>query len=295
MPSQKTDIATIENEKRLVRNAAGLSSSDEITLNDRGWDSRVYSFGDERYFFKFPRSEKIQGRYKYEIAAIKFVADLHTRIVAQKILWEHPENAYFGYEGVQGKPVSEIIEQLDTAQKHAIGNVLGEFLKHFHELQLNYARTMTLEDEADQIQRWFGNSSKVVHEWFSEDEQRKLHKLVYETWPAQLAELACESVLSHGDLHFENILYGHDGSVGIIDFGDVAYYDRSKDFLELEDNTEIFRAVLETYGENYPNFMQKISLRQTMIQIINLGFHAGKEDEANIKRTTEKIRAKLDN
>lgn len=292
MPSQKTDSAIIQKEKQLIRDRAGLSSTDEITLNDRGWDSRVYVF-DGCYFFKFPRSEKIQSRYKYEIAAIKFITNLDTNIVAQKIVWEHPENAYFGYEGVRGEPVSSILEKLSTSQKQAIGEVLGNFLKQFHQLKLPGARTMSLEDESKQIQRWYENCTPIVKEYFTESEQQRLQALVYEEWPSRLVELGSELVLCHGDLHFENILYGDDGAVGIIDFGDVAYFDRSKDFLELEEDKEIFKAVLGIYGNHDSHLKQKIAIRQAMIQIINLGFHAGKGDKANSARTVEKIKATL--
>lgn len=293
MPSQKTDTSTIENEKQLIKKVTGLSSIEEITLNDRGWDSRVYSFANGRYFFKFPRSEKIQSGYKYEIAAIKFIADLETDLIAQKILWEHPDNAYFGYEGVQGTAVAEIVDSLQPAQKQLIGKILGDFLKQFHKLKLPGARTMTVKDESEQIQRWYENSLDVIRQYFTDEEQKRLHQLVYEIWPSKLAELGSEPVLSHGDLHLENILYGHNGTVGIIDFGDVAYYDRSKDFLELENDNIVFEAVLKAYGYNDPRLMQKVAVRQEMIQIINLGFHAGKEDTRNIKLTVEKIRAKL--
>lgn len=293
MPDQMTDTSIIKSEKQIIKDIAGLAALDEITFNDRGWDSRVYSFDDGRYFFKFPRSQKIQNLYKYEIEAIKFIADLRASIVAQKILWEHPENAYFGYEGVRGQALSTIIDQLDNNQKRAIGEALGDFLRQFHELKLPGARIMGVEDESNQIRRWYEKCRETVQKRFDDDEQQKLHELIYVEWPAKLKELGNESVLCHGDLHFENILVGSNGSVGIIDFGDVAYYDRSKDFLELEEDKEIFQAVLRTYGTHDPSLQQKIAVRQAMIQLINLGFHAGKGDEDNITRTVEKIRAKL--
>lgn len=294
MTTQKTDALTIENEKQIIANVAGLSDLRSIVLHDRGWDSRVYSFHDGRYFFKFPRSKKVQQQYRYEIAVIEHLADRKTTgVVTPNIRWKHPKNAYFGYEGVHGSPVSEIIQQLDTVQKQSVGTALGNFLKQLHGLQLPEVRTMSTDDESQQIQRWHEQSKPTIPKYFTNAEQQRLHQLVYEIWPTTLAKLGSESVLCHGDLHFENVLYGHDGSVGVIDFGDVAYYDRSKDFIELLEDKTIFDAVQKTYGHMSQSLMQKITIRHTMIQVINLGFHAGKKDTHGMELTVEKIKAGL--
>lgn len=293
MAPEQTDIITIQTEKQLIRDIAGLSGTAEIKLNDRGWESRVYSFNEGRYFFKFPRSKYVQKLYEYEIAAIKYVENLDTKVISQKILWEHPDNSYFGYEGVQGSSVAEMIHELDGPQKKVMGGFLGEFLKKFHMLQLPGARTMSLEDESKQIQQWYEGCKFTAKKYLTASEQQKLKQLVYEVWPTKLIQLGSERVLSHGDLSFENIIYGYNGSVGIIDFGDVAYYDRSKDFLELEDDETIFKAALAVYGDNDTKFLEKIAVRQAMIQIINLGVHAGRADEASTMLTLDKIKAKL--
>lgn len=295
MTSQITKTEVIEADKDTIKKLVGLTDISEIKLNDRGWDSRVYSFNEGKYFFKFPRSKIVQEHYKFEIAAIKFVANLRTDIAAQRILWEHPENAYFGYEGVQGSPLSELVDSLDTQQKRSIGTSIGGFLKQLHSLELPGARAISLEEESKQIQRWFEDSKSRVGIYFNEDEQQKLYELIYKSWPARLLELGTEPVLSHGDLHFENLLYDREGKTGVIDFGDVAYYDRSKDFLELDIDQTIFDAALAVYGNVYPRFREKIAVRQNMIQIINFGFFAGKKDEENTAVTVSKIKKYLGN
>lgn len=293
MPDQKTDPVIIEHEKQTIRQVAGLSVNERIDLNENGWDSRVYSFHDGRYFFKFPRSQKVQERYKYELAAIRFVDDISTDIICQKIKWEHPSNAYFGYEGVPGQPLSNVLRQLNVSQKQAIGSKLGVFLREFHTLTLPGARTMSLEDESDQIKRWYEDHQEASQKYFTTAEQDTLRTLVYEIWPAELVKLGSEPVLSHGDLHFENVLYQQDGSLGIIDFGDVGYYDRSKDFLELDEDETLFQAVLKEYGNVDQKLQQKIAVRKAMIQIINFGFHAGKGNKIKTRETAERIKAFL--
>lgn len=292
MPSQHTPPTTIEQEKQTIRQVANLSADTEITLNDRGWDSRVYSFEDGRYFFKFPRSERVQKGYQYEVAALKHLASLDTGIHVQNILWEHPEDAYFGYEGVQGMPLSEAVEGLDHQQKEVIGTSIGIFLQKLHTLELPGARTVSLSDEDAQIRRWYEDALPTIQAVFTDVEQRALHALVYETWPARLESLGRDPVLCHGDLHFENILHQTNGQLGIIDFGDVGYFDRSRDLIDLHDPT-VSQAAFAAYGKSDENFMHKIQLRHEMIQIVSLGFYAGKGDEDGIERAAVRIREYL--
>lgn len=293
MPDQKTEPDVIEKEKSTIMKVANIADINEIVLNDRGWDSRVYSFGNGRYFFKFPRSKKIQSRYKYEISAIKTLSELKTAVYIQNILWEHPENAYFGYEGVRGEPVNTILNKLELAQKQKIGKALGNFLKQLHSLKIEGARNCDLVEESEQIQNWFEKNKVAISDLLSDVEQKRLHNLVYRVWPSRLLDLGIESVLCHGDLHFENILLGHGGEVGIIDFGDIAYFDRSKDFLEISEDEDIFKSVLDIYGNQDELLRQKIDLRKSMIQIINLGFHIGKNDKKNTALTIQRIRRDL--
>lgn len=293
MPVQQNDESDIEAEKKLIRKVADLSRDTEIILNDRGWDSRVYTFNSGRYFFKFPRSKKIKDRYKYEIAAIELVTNIGSNVCVPKIIWRHPNNDYFGYEGVQGKPLRNIINSLDDQEKLTIGNNIGKFLKSFSQLKLKGLRIVSLEDEAKQIQRWHDNYLDVIDKSFDRDEQQKLREQVFETWPLKLKQLGIDTVLGHGDFHFENVLYGDNGELGIIDFGDVAYYDRSIDFFELNEDQDIFKKALETYGSNYNNFQDKIALRQSMVQIVNLGFFAGKRNNIGLSNTIKKIKRNL--
>jgi aminoglycoside phosphotransferase (APT) family kinase protein len=294
MHSQHSDPDTIEKEKLIIKGLANLQSTDNIELNERGWDSRVYSFDEGRCFFKFPRSKEVQLTYQYEIAAIKHMANLQTDVKVQNIIWEHPENAYFGYEGVVGQPLNIAIQKLSEPEIQKIGTSIGKFLKELHQYKLVGARTMTTDNEAEQIEEWYEKNSNKTKHFFEEEEQKTLKHLVYEVWPSRINQLGYDPVLSHGDLHFENILYKN-GVVGVIDFGDVAYYDRSKDFIELELNKTIFDTALEAYGNSDEQLLDKARLRQDMIQIINLGFYAGKNDQNNTKLTVNKIKEFLRN
>ena len=108
-----------------------------------------------------------------------------------------------------------------------------------------------------------------------------------------LKKLGSDPVFSHGDLDLKNIIYNTSVSVGVIDFGDVAYYDRSKDFLELNNSKIVYNNALRVYGYNDSIFKSKIAIRHNMIQIINLGFYSGKNDQKNMLKTVNYIKKYL--
>ena len=289
MPKQSTSLKTINNEKLIIKEVASLNSISEIKLNDTGWDSRVYSFGDGQYFFKFPRSKKVQNLYKYEIAAIKHLKTLDSDVFIQKIIWEHPSNEYFGYLGMVGHPLTDVINTLSKKQSQSVATTIGLFLKQLHGSILAGARVKTINSELDQIKLWYYDNLSVINELFNKKQQKLLNDLVCIKWPARVNELGSDSVLSHGDLGLHNIVRDKDLNLSVIDFGDVAYYDRSKDFLELQKNNDFFSTVLKAYGVDNELFLSKIAVRQQMIQIINLGYFAGKNDKVNLQKTVNII------
>lgn len=290
MPKQTTSLKTINNEKLIIKELASLNSTNDIILNDTGWDSRVYSFGNGNHYFKFPRSSRVKELYKYEIIALKRIQKIDTPVVTQKIIWEHPNNDYFGYEGIQGKSLGETISSLTSKEKIATGNDIGYFLNQLHMIKLTGTREFTIEKEVEQIVNWYKSKADVIKDIFTLNEQHKLEQLVYFDWPAKLKELGSKPVFSHGDLDDKNIIYSNTGRIGIIDFGDVAYYDRSKDFLELNKDSTIYKNVLKAYDYNSALLDSKIAIRQQMIQIINLGYYSGKSNKVNLAKTVNLIK-----
>lgn len=290
MQEQHTDQKVINEEKQLVRKLSGIEDNETVTLYDTGWDSRAYSVLHGKYFFKFPRSEKIKQLYAYEIAALEQVSTLESPIKTPTIKWRHPNNMYFGYKGVQGEVLAEVITRLSAIEKQDLGNTLGIFLKQLHSIDTPHARNISLDDEIRQFQKWYQQGLAIVQSSFATSEQNLLEQLVFDIWPKQLIELGRSAAFCHGDLHFPNIMYNH-GVLGIIDFGDAGYYDQSKDFIDIEDEI-LFKSTIKSYG-NSNNLFEKIKLRQKTSSIITLLFHAGKQDTDNVKKTVKKIKANL--
>ena len=208
-----------------------------------------------------------------------------------KVVWEDPDNNYFGYEGVSGVALREVLPTLNDTAKQAIGAALGNFLKEFHQLQLPEARPMGLGQEIKQIQDWYEKGLQLSRPLFTDEEQARLHQLVYEQWPSELTALGIVPALCHGDFHFSNIFYDN-GAVGVIDFGDVCNADHSKDFADFEDPI-IFEATLKAYGSDDDKLRQKIKLREDMTRIITLTAQLIKSGEQAAQETVAKIKERL--
>jgi len=287
MHSQDTDPQVIKEEIDLV---SQQTNSHTIVLNDKGWDSRVYSVNNGEFFFKFPRSEKIRNRYTQEIAALDIAKRLHI-VHVPEILWRDPSNHFFGYRGVPGVVLNDHLRSLSKREKVQVGESIGHFLTLFHTQTFPGLRVKTIDDEISQLHEWYQPAIPVLRQAYTKGEYNNLDTLVQETWPAQMKALGRVAALCHGDLHLDNMLLTPDGALGIIDFGDVAEYDQSKDFIDFEDPA-IEAAALAVYGD-HERLREKIAVRKKVIQIISLTYNIKKKRAASVQKWLELIRQNL--
>lgn len=281
-------IEVIDTEKQIIKRLANLSSIGDIIEHKGGWDSRVYGFDNDRYFFKFPRTDKIKESYANEIAALKLANSLGTKIKIPTIIWEHPNNAYFGYEGQRGVPLNTIFDELGVEAKQSIGTALGEFLKNFHNCELKGALMVNAAEEVAQLQRWYGDVLLAVKQLFTENEQLCLEGLVFKQIPEKIKEQGSSMRLGHGDLASWNIIYGEAGQVGIIDFGKVCYSDPTRDLIYVGDKV-ITEYSMRAYGDN-AQLREKTEARVLYPEINSLLYYSGKGNNVGVAKTAAKIR-----
>jgi len=289
--SQETSQQTIEAEKLKIKHIIGLADTSSIELNEGGWDSRAYKVNGGQYYIKFPRNEKVQGRYSYQIAALKLARQATSGVQISEVVFEGPNNEYLGYTGIPGVSLKHALPSMDDLEKRAVGRLLGSFLKQFHKLSLPEARKMGPEQEITQIQDWYEKGRSLHSSVLSDSDQNKLRTLVYDMWPAELHGLGATITLCHGDFHFDNIFYDH-GRIGIIDFGDVCNADHSKDFADFDDPV-VFRETLTAYGSSDAMLWQKIKLREDMTRVITLTAQLIKGEREAALKTSKKIKASL--
>jgi predicted Ser/Thr protein kinase len=136
--SLSIDKHLIENENDLdiVKRLSGITGRRRISVSEVGWTSRTYIIDNGKIIFKFPRNKKFRRECRKEVAVLRLLKK-HTFSVSTPILnWTTDDNAYFGFYGVEGKPLGDVIHTLTDEQKIDIGTQLGGFLKQLHRMTI---------------------------------------------------------------------------------------------------------------------------------------------------------------
>ena len=261
--------AEIESQLKIVRRLADVSNETQIEVNEVGWTSRVYVVDDGNIVFKFPRSAKFRDECKYEIATLKLLKEENFNLHIPVLNWVAEDNLYFGFYGVKGTPLREIIGNLTEAQKNDIGTQIGKFLRQLHSIK-NYddMRSKTLEEQAQEYQNWYIKGRKLLTRFLNKTEIKKIDDFFANEVPASMRGRS-KLVLSHGDLDYNNTLIDDKNRVGIIDFGDAHLYDRSQDFRGIEDEV-ILLAMMESYGDKAVINKTAAQTTAKMIAVLNL-------------------------
>ncbi|RZS45084.1 phosphotransferase family enzyme [Herbihabitans rhizosphaerae] len=285
MTPQYSDPEVVEREKQLVqRLTGGVPRLEEI-----GWTSRAYVVDGGRYVVMFPRTDEDRAEYEREIAILRLLDGVRFDVLVPRLRWVGDGNSHLGYEGIVGRQFDRFSEELDADRKRAIGRQIGGFVRTMHTFDLPGVPTFAVREVVENLHEKYALGLPVIQQHLGASELVRLKDFVQDEVPAELARLGCDAVLCHGDLGYWNIVLADDDRVGIIDFGDVGYYDRSQDFAGLAD-PEVLEGALSVYGDD-DLLRRKIALRRTILPIVDLPFYVGKGDERGVAEKIAGIRA----
>ena len=258
-----------KDEFEIVKRLTGVNELNRIKINEVGWTSRVYIIDGGKIVFKFPRSAKFREECKYEVTALKLIKEQKFSVNIPILKWTTDDNSYFGFYGVEGEPLREVVDGLSEQQKIEIGTNIGKFLRQLHDIK-NYGdvKSQTLEEQVLEYQSWYQKDRDLLKAYFSETELKKLDDFFAIEVPKCMVGTG-ELVFCHGDLDYNNTLINSKNQVGIIDFGDARLYDRSQDFRGIDD--EILReAMIKAYGGGEIISKAVAEATSQMIDVLNL-------------------------
>lgn len=281
----------IEDELTIVKRLAGVDEN-RIEVNERGWTSRVYIIDGGKIVFKFPRNAKYQEECRQEIAALKLIKEQDFSLNIPVLNWTAEDNSYFGFYGVEGKPLGTVIDSLNKQQKIEIGTQLGGFLKQLHSIKgYSNIKAQTLEEQAKEYQDWYQKDRDSLKDFFCESELKKIDDFFASEVPKCMTGTG-ELVFCHGDLDYNNTLISSENCVGVIDFGDARLYDRSQDFRGIDD--EVLRdAMLKAYGFEEVISKEAAEATSKMIDVLNMLYCIEQKDSVGIKEFLKRVKSRI--
>ena len=282
---------SIESELKILKQLTGADDN-HIKINETGWTSRVYIIDNGKIIFKFPRNVKFQEEYKQEVAILKLLKKQRFCINVPVLKWTTKDNSYFGYYGVEGRPLKEVIDDLNVQQKVEIGTQLGGFLKQLHAIKdYGNIKSQTLDEQAGEYQNWFKKGRDLLKEFFSDRELLLIDNFFENDVPKSMTGTG-ELVLCHGDLDYNNTLINNKNQVGVIDFGDARLYDRSQDFRGMDDEV-LLEAMIIAYGSGEVISKEAAEASSKMIDVLNMIYCIEQKDYVGINDSLIRIRSKI--
>ena len=229
--------------------------------------------------------------YAREVRILEQLNSRDLGVLIPKITLTDERLDYLVYDGVEGETLDLVIKRLDEDTKRDIGRKIGEFLKVLHSINIQDVRDFPVREEIMQFQAKYKLSLPVIGQEFTEEQRSVLERFYLSELPEALKGLGEKPTLCHGDLGLWNMVYTPDGDLGIIDFGDIGFYDTSKDFIGLSDPA-MQKAALEAYGYD-ENLVEKIKIRQKALPILDIPYFSGKNNTEGLENTLKKLREKF--
>ena len=281
-----------ENEIEIVKHLSGVSDESRIAVSEIGWTSRTYLVDSGRIVFKFPRTQEFRSECEQEIAVLETLKRHSFNVRTPILEWTTQDNAYFGFYGVEGKPLKESIHTLSAEKKAAIGTQLGGFLKQLHSISdYGEVRSQTPDEQVTEYTEMYQADRGLLEPFFSESELEVLDDFFARDVVHCMAGTG-ELVFCHGDLDCNNVLVDDENRVGVIDFGDAGLYDRSQDFRAMDDPV-LRSAMMEAYGGGEIINLEAAEATANMIDILNLPYIIKNRGTAERNECVKRIRERF--
>jgi len=281
----------LEKEINIVKHLTGVKDDSRISTNETGWTSRVYIVDNGKFVFKFPRNEKFKKECIQEVAVLQLLKNHKFNASTPVLNWTVEDNSYFGFYGVEGKPLREVIRTISNEQKLDIGTQLGVFVKQLHGIKdYSDVKSQTLDEQATEYSRMYRKGRGSLDVIFGQSELMIIDDFFEHEVPKSMTGVS-ELVFCHGDLDYNNTLIDADNHVGIIDFGDAGLYDRSQDFRGMDD-VALREAMIMAYGGGDIISRAASETTSKMIDVLNL-IYCIESREAEASEYIERIKLRF--
>lgn len=261
----------MEHYLKKIEKFLNLNDDDRVYLNNAGWTSIAIIINEGEYVGKFPRNNQVLEEYKQEIKIYEFLREKTLGIPVPELIHVEKDLEFFIYKGIPGKTLDNY-DDLTSEQMENIGACIGSFLKKFHEFKHESFLDSPLEKEIHDLQANFKECNDYLQKNLASESFELVRLFVESEFESTLRNLPYERKLCHNDLGYWNVVFDGEKKIGIIDFGDIAYSDCSRDFVGLLDEKVLEKALMVYGRSNDKQFHEKIFTRQKALMINELPY-----------------------
>jgi aminoglycoside phosphotransferase (APT) family kinase protein len=202
-------------------------------LNVEGWDHYMILL-DDKYVFRFPRTEEYAEKLKTEIGLLDYLKD-KIKIKIPVFRFIAKDKSFVGYDFVEGIQLRKNIFQiLSPTIKKQVAKQMADFLTALHKTPLAIAKKFVIDIETSKQQ--YASTLRAVKEKILPRVLKNEQKMILDFLDEYKKYLNFPNkVLVHADLYTSHILLALDKKslAGIIDFADRTIDDPALDFCEL--------------------------------------------------------------
>lgn len=257
-----------------------------IEFLEAGFDSEAFLINDS-FVFKFSRHARAAANLYKEVTVLNEIRN-QLPLKVPKIYFLGKSDpldqfAFVGYERIMGVPLNkEILTTLSAEEKETLAKELSIFFKTLHTIELRTKLKGLEIDKKAKAAYEYQVIKEAAYPLLKRSVQREIDE-VYQRILNQ--DFSYKKCLMHNDFGASNVYYDLKAKriSGVIDFGDVAIYDRDMEFIcllyDYEDGFDqtFVKKILTYYGISKKTLIDKTRFVAFYNQLENI--YLGKEFE----------------
>lgn len=252
---------------------------EEIEFLGAGYDSEAFLL-NQAYVFKFPRHARAARNLYKEAIVLKEIKDkvpLKVPAICFIGTSDQPNQLTFaGHEKIEGVPLdAELLATLTNERKEEMAKELAAFFKALHKIELSTQIEGLEVNKKGKAAYEYEIIKKAAYPHLKETVQHQIDEVYRQLLKQDFQYQKC---LIHNDFGASNVYYDQadDKICGLIDFGDVAIYDRDMEFVclmyDYEEgfDQEFVQKVLTYYGLDSADLVNKANFTDFYGQLENV-------------------------
>lgn len=241
-----------------------------IKMVSTGWCNDVIILNN-KHVFRFPKDKEAERIFKNEIKMLDFISK-YVNVNIPDYSYKTKKSLFAGYDIITGRELTkDFINGLKAKEREKLTEDLAGFITVMHSFKKSQVEKFKIEKENGKklCRETASIVKKGVFPLLKERDKRQIERFIPEMIESMNSKY--EPKFTHNDLRGNHMFYDKKTQrLGIIDFGDCAFFDPAKDFSELIAlGNDFVYEVFEKYkGEKNTDIMKRAFILYKRLSLV---------------------------